>query len=110
MSFIVRFIKNIYNSRNRISVDDNQCSIIDIDDECKCRYCYMDICRTAFISPCKCDGSIKYVHIYCLEKWRRITQNPSNCEICGTKFKIKNTKIVATYRRYFNKLEKIRSN
>ncbi len=37
--------------------------------------------------PCKCDGSIKYVHQPCLEQWLKVTgkTNPK-CELCGEPF------------------------
>ena len=51
------------------------------------------------ISPCKCIGSVKYVHILCLKKWfyNKININSHNpvisilwdefkCEICKTPF------------------------
>ena len=56
------------------------------------------------IAPCKCDGSVKYVHIYCLERWRRLKINPSRCEICNQKYKIpRNNRLVKTYRRFLDR-------
>ena len=68
----------------------------------KCRICF---CEGSFegndplISPCKCTGSVKYIHLNCFRKWltsKIITKNsPTNniycytfknleCEICKT--------------------------
>ena len=44
------------------------------------------------IIPCKCEGSIKYVHKLCIKKWiaiNKIDISNAHCEICGTKFNIK---------------------
>lgn len=37
--------------------------------------------------PCKCDGSIKYVHQECLVQWLKVAgkENPK-CELCGEPF------------------------
>jgi E3 ubiquitin-protein ligase DOA10 len=35
--------------------------------------------------PCKCDGSIKYVHQECLEQWLKVS-NKQKCELCGEVF------------------------
>lgn len=41
------------------------------------------------ISPCKCEGSVKFVHEKCLKKWIENTRNGLYCEICKAKFFIK---------------------
>ena len=41
------------------------------------------------ISPCLCEGSIKYVHQSCLKKWlikSKIRPELSRCEICKDKY------------------------
>jgi hypothetical protein len=37
------------------------------------------------IAPCRCSGTLKYVHQGCLRKWLRRQPDPScwHCEICG---------------------------
>ena len=40
----------------------------------------------SMIAPCKCTGSVKYVHIHCLERWKRIKNNPKKCEICNRRY------------------------
>ena len=48
-----------------------------------CRICLEENGR--FISPCKCRGTMKYVHAHCLEEWRRHSTNPRSffqCEQC----------------------------
>jgi hypothetical protein len=34
-----------------------------------CRICFEDECNEYLISPCKCKGSIKFVHSSCLSEW-----------------------------------------
>ncbi len=41
--------------------------------------------------PCKCDGSIRYVHQDCLVQWLKVSkQNKGKCELCGEKFQFQN--------------------
>ena len=35
--------------------------------------------------PCKCDGSIKYVHQECLIQWLKVSKK-KKCELCGEEF------------------------
>jgi hypothetical protein len=49
---------------------------------------------TKLISPCRCDGSSKYVHIDCLNQWRLISQREGNegcdkCMECKTEYIIR---------------------
>ena len=132
MSFLYRFFKNIFNRNNRIHLNlDNDNNIIRqrvlprrivvaprnpiINNYIEpitchtCRYWYMNNFQNSMIAPCKCSGSVKYVHIYCLERWRRIKNDPSKCEICNKKYKIpRNNRVVKTYRRFLNRQERER--
>jgi E3 ubiquitin-protein ligase MARCH6 len=36
--------------------------------------------------PCKCSGSIKYVHQGCLQEWLTTSKKGQVCELCNTKF------------------------
>ena len=47
-----------------------------------CRICYEPCEQT---SPCKCTGSMKYVHQECLDKWIRISGRRT-CELCREPF------------------------
>jgi len=64
-----------------------------------------------FISPCKCQGTMKFVHEYCLKKWipNSFKNNPfPQCEICKSDYKIKiETKSVFSYVRMCAFLEKL---
>jgi E3 ubiquitin-protein ligase MARCH1/8 len=57
-----------------------------------CRICYdEDAITQRMIRPCKCAGSVQYVHEDCLKLW--IVSHGTNltgakCEICQTEFKM----------------------
>ena len=44
----------------------------------KCRICFQG---SDLISPCACKGSMKFIHLKCLEKWKVMSQN-IQCEVC----------------------------
>ena len=44
------------------------------------------------IAPCNCNGSMRFIHVKCLEKWiksRNQGQNIYQCEICRQIYKIR---------------------
>lgn len=58
-----------------------------------CRFCFLgnEISTDPLISPCKCKGSMKYVHRDCIKKWRRMTTNPElveKCQLCLAVFEL----------------------
>ena len=58
-----------------------------------CRFCLEPklIDTDPLIAPCKCAGSVKYVHIQCIKQWRAATQNPDfikMCQLCLTDYKL----------------------
>jgi hypothetical protein len=48
-----------------------------------CRICFDDDVVENMICPCKCKGSIKYVHRECLNKWRSISTVAENFKRCN---------------------------
>lgn len=84
---IINGLKNKINNNNK-----------DIDKQC--RICFNnDEKQSPLISPCSCTGSLKYIHLLCLQKWlqskikldyKEINDNlisaykydPVQCEIC----------------------------
>eukprot|EP01114_Cavostelium_apophysatum_P009945 TRINITY_DN23276_c0_g1_i1.p1 TRINITY_DN23276_c0_g1~~TRINITY_DN23276_c0_g1_i1.p1 ORF type:complete len:247 (-),score=27.00 TRINITY_DN23276_c0_g1_i1:552-1292(-) len=59
------------------------------EDEKMCRICHGGEDDGKLISPCKCKGSIKYVHIECLDRWRQTSSNSQSyfqCENCHYKY------------------------
>jgi hypothetical protein len=79
---------------------------IDIGDIFKCRICLEDDLLKNLISPCKCNGDIKYIHRDCLNKWINTDPNRiTKCEICSTTYKRRGIRI-----NYSNILTTIRNN
>ena len=54
-----------------------------------CRVCF-EYGAEPLYSPCKCDGSAKYIHEKCMLTWFHKTRRKS-CEICLSKINIKST-------------------
>ncbi|RZC40716.1 RINGv domain containing protein [Asbolus verrucosus] len=51
-----------------------------------CRICHVNnVPSENLISPCKCKGSLAYVHLSCLEKWINESFR-LNCELCGFRY------------------------
>jgi len=62
----------------------------------ECRYCHegIDQAKGQLISPCACSGSIKYVHEYCLAKWRvSKSMYETRCPECHQLYEQKNGRI-----------------
>lgn len=66
-----------------------------------CRICYCEVNpitkRKDLISPCKCNGSVKYVHYSCLKMWRmrgKAFGDMGKCEQCHGKYNIPGEKAV----------------
>ena len=61
----------------------------------ECRICLCEDNNKELISPCRCSGSIEFVHRECLNKWRKTipyislrdhTTRVNCCEICHTDY------------------------
>ncbi|XP_024942149.1 E3 ubiquitin-protein ligase MARCH2 [Cephus cinctus] len=48
---------------------------------CVCRICHTNTSKEPLISPCRCKGSLAYVHLSCLERWLNQSCR-SYCELC----------------------------
>jgi hypothetical protein len=56
-----------------------------------CRICRGSAPQSDLFAPCKCNGTMKYIHRQCLQQWREATTNPQNklrCSECHAKFVI----------------------
>lgn len=62
------------------------------EGEYTCRICFdATNNKNDIVAPCKCDGTMKYVHKACLEQWRvhsSGTDNFNKCPTCGENYKI----------------------
>lgn len=61
----------------------------EVRDDKMCRICY-DETDEPLIAPCKCSGSIKWVHESCLKKWIE-SSNKEICPQCNVEYKKKTT-------------------
>lgn len=62
-----------------------------------CRICYEPDNLT---SVCKCDGSVKWVHIQCIQKWIDVSQR-RNCELCHEPFEHRLLRAPPIFRIYY---------
>lgn len=78
------------------STNDTKSSIkdesIEKNNEIKmCRICWSTE-GDDIISPCKCKGSLKYVHVSCINKWRGEcgydSPKYSKCDLCNVEYSI----------------------
>jgi len=60
-----------------------------------CRICYEhELEGNELLHPCKCSGSVRYIHEECLKAWlvsRDYSLDKGECELCHTRFKMKFT-------------------
>jgi hypothetical protein len=61
------------------------------EDDC-CRVCHGEAEESRqLFHPCRCSGSIKYVHQDCLQTWLKFSkQSHPKCELCGEYFTFRN--------------------
>ena len=53
------------------------------DDLEECRICFdIETEKNKFVSPCRCSGTSKFVHIKCINKWRRVNRGKDAYDQC----------------------------
>jgi len=57
-----------------------------MEEEALCRVCRCGEEAGSLFFPCRCSGSIRYVHEECLVEWLRVSQKRS-CELCRAEFR-----------------------
>ncbi|KOC61075.1 E3 ubiquitin-protein ligase MARCH3, partial [Habropoda laboriosa] len=55
-----------------------------------CRICHTNTSKEPLISPCRCKGSLAYVHLACLERWLNQSCR-SYCELCRYHYNVVET-------------------
>lgn len=85
---------------------DSECEVMDSDDAQTissststlslnkpfCKICHVGATKNGdkLISPCKCSGTMQYIHCGCLLKWleisNRTNEKPMNCELCSHEY------------------------
>eukprot|EP01088_Endostelium_zonatum_P004330 TRINITY_DN15559_c0_g1_i2.p1 TRINITY_DN15559_c0_g1~~TRINITY_DN15559_c0_g1_i2.p1 ORF type:complete len:111 (+),score=24.77 TRINITY_DN15559_c0_g1_i2:39-371(+) len=56
-----------------------------------CRNCHDSDPIGDLIAPCRCNGSIKWVHRECLNQWRAVSPDPKSfsiCDVCHTTYQL----------------------
>ena len=53
-----------------------------VEDRDVCRFCHEG---DHLIAPCHCKGSVKYLHLKCMEKWLE-SRETNVCELCHHEF------------------------
>ena len=79
-----------------------------LEEEYRTNECRIDECRIcknsshSLINPCKCDGTIKYVHKSCLKTWIAVSRSEF-CEICKERYilKTKFRNFLDMYSKYY---------
>ena len=61
------------------------------EDDC-CRVCHGEAEESRpLFHPCRCSGSIKFVHQDCLQTWLKVSnKSHPKCELCGELFNFRN--------------------
>lgn len=64
-----------------------------IKSEKICRICHCGVEDEGFITPCKCTGSLGFIHQTCLQSWLNMSgkSNKKQCELCFYDFKLQST-------------------
>ncbi|KAG0141310.1 hypothetical protein CROQUDRAFT_664042 [Cronartium quercuum f. sp. fusiforme G11] len=76
-------------------------SKVSTDDEPLCRICLAgrddeDVSLGRFIQPCLCRGTMAYIHVGCLRRWRLTAPSLRSfyqCDQCGYRYKLRRAKV-----------------
>jgi hypothetical protein len=59
-------------------------------EEILCRFCLSETAEqnNPFLAPCNCSGSVKFVHLFCLNRWRNqnTERNYQICNLCHSEY------------------------
>lgn len=79
---IIRFENKVVCS---FIIKENNIDITRFAKTMMCRICHEKEPAKNLISPCHCDGSVKYIHQECLDHWIRV-KGTLECELCRFKY------------------------
>lgn len=90
------YIHQPYSDNSTNQQSDTSDEEFDDDDESPvCRICRGEATPSEpLFHPCKCSGSIKYVHQNCLQEWLEKSNKPNICDLCHSKFKYEKGKYI----------------
>eukprot|EP00966_Prymnesium_polylepis_P175518 4062099-Prymnesium_polylepis.1 len=63
-----------------------------------CRVCFGGPEAGKLFSPCLCRGSMRFVHVHCLNEWRATSQNPRSffrCDQCRYEYRVQRTALAS---------------
>eukprot|EP01065_Artemidia_motanka_P030297 TRINITY_DN3630_c0_g3_i1.p1 TRINITY_DN3630_c0_g3~~TRINITY_DN3630_c0_g3_i1.p1 ORF type:complete len:484 (+),score=89.52 TRINITY_DN3630_c0_g3_i1:83-1534(+) len=60
------------------------CAPVIAEEDATCRFCWDS--GPGLIAPCKCAGSVRWVHRQCLDYHRRTAGDASGCNCCGFRY------------------------
>ena len=68
----------------------------------ECRICFENnnLEENPLLSPCRCSGTSKYVHLNCIQTWRRLNINTeylTKCRECNAKYVINKSALEETF-------------
>ena len=72
-------------------------------EEPTCRICMGDASDGKLFSPCHCKGTMRYVHVHCLQRWRQEkARAPSyyRCDQCHYEYNLKRVDAASTISRF----------
>lgn len=64
---------------------------VSVKSERICRICHCGVEDEKFISPCKCMGSLGYIHQSCLQSWLSLSGKSKQCELCHFDFRLQSS-------------------
>eukprot|EP01004_Peranema_trichophorum_P003162 NODE_2167_length_1665_cov_42.487678_g1854_i0.p1 GENE.NODE_2167_length_1665_cov_42.487678_g1854_i0~~NODE_2167_length_1665_cov_42.487678_g1854_i0.p1 ORF type:complete len:537 (+),score=77.81 NODE_2167_length_1665_cov_42.487678_g1854_i0:109-1611(+) len=67
----------------------------DVETEKVCRICH-DSGDSPLIKPCKCKGSMAFVHHHCISTWREYSSWRAGCATCKTCYKFRKAPMTLT--------------
>ena len=64
----------------------------DADDDPRCRICFSGAEAGRLFAPCHCRGTMRHVHVACLDAWRNASARANNasyhaCDQCGFRYR-----------------------
>ena len=68
------------------------------EEERVCRICFCGEEAGRLLAPCRCRGSVRYVHAACLNEWRAASANPRSfyqCDQCGFRYRTERAPLAA---------------
>ena len=81
------------NSNNTAAAGSTETAAAD-GNEPMCRVCYAGAEAGRLFSPCRCFGTMLYVHVHCLNEWRAASVNQRSfftCDQCGYSYRTQRT-------------------